>query len=369
MGSILQNTIFGRTKNDFKTFKFTIDTNLGEGTSFTIPTRGGLFSYSVKWGDGITTSGHTGNATHIYTNPGIYQIEIKGTFPRIFFNNTGDRLKIKSVDQWGEVGWATIQSAAFWGCENLTNVANDMTWINSLITGSAMFFNTKIAAFPEGVTFGSLVTANDMFNTTDFTALPSTVTFANLVDGSGMFRNSKITTFPNTVTFSALIYGGSMFHSSSLSSLPSSVTFASLTNADGMFWYGKITTFTTNITFADLTTGAQMFRSSLLTSLPNTVTFANIVNCKQMFWAAPITTLPNTITFSKLTNGENMFYQVTLNKARYSQLLIDLNTYNVSTGLRIDGGLSKYDASGRIARNALTSRSPAWQIIDGGFEA
>ena len=40
---------------------------------------------------------------------GIYQIAINGNFPRIYFNDTGDKQKIISVDQWGDMQWTNME--------------------------------------------------------------------------------------------------------------------------------------------------------------------------------------------------------------------------------------------------------------------
>ena len=61
----------------------------------TIPTHSGqTYNYMVDWEEGSTTN-HTGNASHTYATPGRYRIGITGTFPQIYFNNTGDKEKLK----------------------------------------------------------------------------------------------------------------------------------------------------------------------------------------------------------------------------------------------------------------------------------
>ena len=68
--------------------------------TITIPTFPGItYNYDVDWGDGSTVTGQTGNATHTYATAGDYVVQISGTFPRIYFNNSGDREKILEVNQ------------------------------------------------------------------------------------------------------------------------------------------------------------------------------------------------------------------------------------------------------------------------------
>ena len=88
-----------------------------DGESITIPTfTGETYDYTVDWGDGSAVeSGQTGNATHTYATAGKYDVSITGTFPRIYFNNTGDKTKILEVKQWGSQPWTSMASA-FYGC-------------------------------------------------------------------------------------------------------------------------------------------------------------------------------------------------------------------------------------------------------------
>ncbi|WP_405383141.1 BspA family leucine-rich repeat surface protein [Maribacter sp. LLG6340-A2] len=83
------------------------------------------FNYAVDWGDGSTESGFTGDATHTYAVPGTYTVSIIGDFPHIYFNGSGDKDKILSIEQWGDIRWISMVSA-FEGCSNLDVVALDV---------------------------------------------------------------------------------------------------------------------------------------------------------------------------------------------------------------------------------------------------
>ena len=71
--------------------------------------------------------------------------EIK-TFPQIYFNNTGDKDKILTIEQWGDIEWTSMQSA-FNGSSNLkiTNVNIDapnlsgVTQLNDMFNGATSF--------------------------------------------------------------------------------------------------------------------------------------------------------------------------------------------------------------------------------------
>src|SRR5690606_15285372 len=98
--------------------------NLSDSTSFTITINSAyLYNYEVDWNnDGeYDESGITGSVTHEYEKAGIYTIRIRGIFPAIKIS-WGDRLKILSIDQWGDIAWESFRSA-FTGTENLTLTA------------------------------------------------------------------------------------------------------------------------------------------------------------------------------------------------------------------------------------------------------
>ena len=90
----------------------------------TIPTTGAGYNYDVDWGDTNSNTGVTGSITHTYASAGTYTVSISGAFPRIYFANGGDKLKILSVEQWGDIAWSSMDYA-FWGCSNLVVNATD----------------------------------------------------------------------------------------------------------------------------------------------------------------------------------------------------------------------------------------------------
>lgn len=205
---------FGSSKKQALTF--TINTNLGTGASMTIPTRAGFKNYTVNWGDGSSTSGETGNATHTYSSHGTYQIKIRGTFIGFIFNNGGDRLKIVSIDNWGDVGYSTDQSNAFYGCSNLTTLSDSSQEkiFNSLTNGLGMFrFCTAITSLPSGITLSNLTNGSYMFQAcTALTSLPTGLTLSSLTNGDTMFRDcTALTSLPTGVLLGSLLIGTDMF--------------------------------------------------------------------------------------------------------------------------------------------------------------
>ena len=110
-------------------------------TSITIPTTGTGYSYDVDWdNDGrMDEFGITGSKTHDFGTAGTKTIRIQGSFPRIYFNNSGDKSKILSVEQWGANAW-TSMAFAFKGTNNLIINAADIPNLSNVTDMQAMFF-------------------------------------------------------------------------------------------------------------------------------------------------------------------------------------------------------------------------------------
>lgn len=125
MGSLIQNTIFGRRKN--KVFVSTWKTdNLSTGSSannqIKLPLESyGSYAFTVYWGDGTSnfiSSWNQTETTHTYSTIGTYQITILGKCKGWMFNNAGDRLKFLSVETWGILNLGNSGNY-FYGCSNL----------------------------------------------------------------------------------------------------------------------------------------------------------------------------------------------------------------------------------------------------------
>jgi len=109
-------------------------------TSITIPTTGSGYNYDVDWDNDGTfdQTGITGDVTHDFGTAGTYTIRIQGDFPRIYFNFSGDRQKILSIDQWGGIAWSSMENA-FYGASNLTYTATDAPDLSMVTSMSGMF--------------------------------------------------------------------------------------------------------------------------------------------------------------------------------------------------------------------------------------
>ena len=172
---------------------WTVATSAANET-FTIPCRDiGVFDATVEWGDGSAsaiTAYNDADLAHTYASAGDHQIRISGTFPNIYFNNAGDKLKVKSVENLGVMGWENTERA-FFGCSNMVSFVAGNTDTSSVTNMSNMFHTcsslTSIDA--SGFDTSSATNMSGMFwNCSSLTSLDaSSFDTSSVTNMAGMF--------------------------------------------------------------------------------------------------------------------------------------------------------------------------------------
>jgi hypothetical protein len=263
----------------------------------------------------------SGEETITLPSSGVFVLEVsaKATngFTGLRFNNSGDKRKLTKINQWGV--FSDTRDSLFRACVNLTQIADDNDWLNSITDGRNMFQVCGLTSLPNTLTLSSLVIGSQMFQRCPIPSLPSEMTLNNLDDGMAMFIQCDLTSLPSGMIFNDLRNGQNMFNANNLSELPIQMTLNSLEN------------------------GSQIFRNNDLTDLPVGIKFGN------------------------LRDGQLILSGSTINTTRYSQLLEDMEINNNNNNVGFDGGSSKYNTDGQTARNLLTG-SQNWNISDGGLE-
>ena len=153
------------TINDFILKVKTDNTGTSNDNQFTLPLRV-LESYDfiVDWGDSsIETITESSNVTHIYPSVGEYYIKIRGIFPAIYFNNTGDKLKLIDVVQWGDIEFNAFDSA-FYGCSNCEFTATDTINTQNVVNMSHSFEGCLLLNSPS-------INTMDTSNVTNMTSM------------------------------------------------------------------------------------------------------------------------------------------------------------------------------------------------------
>lgn len=238
---VLTRPAFALPADDFVTTWKTDNAGSSNSTSITIPTTGGGYNYDVDWNnDGnFDEFGITSDVTHDFGVSGTYTIRIQGAFPRIYFNNTGDRQKILDVNQWGTGAWSSM-GFAFYGATNLSVSASDAPNLSSspLIYGmfaEASSFNSSInhwdvstvtnmdSMFSEAANFNQPLDNWDVGNVTSM---------GNMFRGAAAF-NQSLDSWDMTSTLST----AAMFQNATSFNQPlSSWDTSSITNLSSMFY-------------------------------------------------------------------------------------------------------------------------------------
>lgn len=196
MGNI-HKYIFKRKGDTFLPFVATWDTantSTGSSASNQIKLPAPLVDVNciIDWGDGnsdVITDYLSNNLTHTYSTSGVYTIKIKGKYNGFRFNNIGDKLKITSILNFGDLGIGTF---AFSGCANLIlDNVTDILKTTNLISLQGLFSGcVKITTIPYIYDWDvSLIQSfNQTFTgCTNFNQNLSSWDMSSATDTSGMF--------------------------------------------------------------------------------------------------------------------------------------------------------------------------------------
>ncbi len=169
-----------------------------------IPSQTGTYDCTVDWGDGTTSNHTTGALTHTYASASVRQIKITGQYNGFRLSNTTDiKDRILSVDQWGNVGFASFERALF-GASNLVSIPNaPITGAENVTSFYLCFRATSITSIaPTLFANCPLVTDfNYCFGFTPLTLIPDTL-FANcprVTTFAYCFASASITSIPPTL--------------------------------------------------------------------------------------------------------------------------------------------------------------------------
>lgn len=311
--------------DEFVTIWKTDNTGASSSNQISIPTTDGGYSFNVDWGDGTVS---TTAVTHTYASAGTYTVKISGSFPRIFFNNSGDRRKILDVKQWGSNSWSNM-GYAFAGATNLNFSAVDApnlssaTNLGNMLAGSTSF--------------------NSNINHWDVSNIDS---FNGVFTGAAVF-NQPLSEWDmsSAWTIGGMFQGASVFNqplndwdTSNVTVMSSAFTAANKFNQPLNKWN------TSNVTamltmFTGTTAGAMDFNQSLAD------------------WD-----VSNVLYMTDFLRNSNK-----MSVENYDATLISWSQQPLKNNVTFSGGSNKYCQSESARQSMITSKK--WNITDGGKQA
>jgi hypothetical protein len=310
---------------------------------FTLPTTTGTYDYTVDWGDGtvedITVST---SQTHTYPEAGEYTIRISGTFPRILFNNVGDRRKLVETVNFGSVGWISMERA-FWGCSN-NNININATGVFTGVGSIQDAWRSNNLTFFPYLEFPNVTVIRNAWFDNDLTTFPS-IDFPLAINVFSTWRGNKLDYFP-LIDLSSAENLQDAWRDNSLTEFPA-IDLSSGTNFTRAWGGNSLTEFPA----IDLSSGTDFTRA-----WENNGVMASFA----------------TRNFYAMNNGTNCFLGTTLPTSDYSDILVTQRANNNNNNVTFHGGSSKYNVDGGVARAELTdlvaNGGQEWAITDGGAE-
>ncbi len=285
---LLQCLVYGQTP-----FITTWETTTAN-ESITIPTNSlETYNYNVNWGDGTITTNETGNATHNYAMPGIHTITISGTFPQIYFFNSGDKDKILTIEQWGDNPWISFLGA-FWGCTklNITNPAagnpnlTNVTSMSSAFRGATLFNGDVSGWNVSNITnMSSMFSANDVFNQDLSSWDVSKVTQMGFMFSNTKAFNGNISSWnvEQVLSFESMFNGAEVFNQDLENWNPKSATNMVRMFKEAEAFNGKLT----NWDVGNVASMEEMFQRAVVFNQDiSKWNVNNVTNMRSMFGAA-----------------------------------------------------------------------------------
>jgi hypothetical protein len=199
MANIKSHFFGGGINNTFKFVVKTDNTGTSNNDQFTIPTSTGTYLYDITTSDGYSATGLTGNHTITFpSGAGTHTIMISGAFPYIYFNDSGDKLKIIDLQNFGIYATlSTSQLLAFRGCNNLVISASDIGNFED-VTSFIGTWNecSSMTSFPLIDTSSGTNFTGTWFNCSSLTSFPLIDTSSSTIFASAWRGCSSLTSFP-----------------------------------------------------------------------------------------------------------------------------------------------------------------------------
>ncbi len=232
--------------------------------SITLPfTDDGSYSALVNWGDGnlsTITAYNDADRIHTYADAGTYSVRITGTVGGWSFNNTGDKGKIRTIEQWGSNVWANL-TGGFYGCSGLVSNTLDAIDLSGVTTLESMFQNATFSGEINSWDTSTITAAPNLFRSATFNSNIGSWDVSNITDMRTMFFNSTFNQDLSNWDVSSVDNMGSMFRGCPFDQDIGSWDVSNVTNMGNMFLSSTLST--TNYDSLLTGWGALTLRSSI----------------------------------------------------------------------------------------------------------
>jgi surface protein len=317
----------------------------------------GTYSGTIDWGDGGATSVNSyANRVHTYAVAGDYVITVTGVTTGFRFGNTGDRTKIRSIQNWGTLRLGN-SNGYFQGCSNLnlvtvlgtldltgtTNLSNMFSGCTSLqLVSSINSWNTASVTFMSGM-FNSCSNFNQplAFNTASVTSMAQMFYSCPVFNSSITFNTAAVTNMTN------------MFTVCSAFNQPLNFNTANVITFQGMFFgctaFNSLLTFTT--TGVGCSAQEMFYALNSFNTAPIFTSTANITNMNRMFSACSLFNKPLTFDTTSVTNMSYMF----AGSSAFNSTLTFTSTANVTNMANMFDGCTAFNQAVPFNTGAVTS--------------
>ena len=311
--------------------------------------------------DGVideVVSGSVVYINHTFPAPGVYTIRMRSTNMRWSFNNSGDKNKLMTIDQWGTATTWGSMSSAFYGASNLRIPATDAPKLGSNVSFANIFRQATSLNDPIGHWDTSSVTnMNFAFEgATNFNQPLNNWNTSNVTNMNNMFASAYSFNQPiNRWNTSNVTDMGHMFYIARDFNQP----LNTYTDGAGIHW-----------DVSNVTTMNNMFDAARSFNQPlSNWNTSKVSNMGSMF-RSNNATIQNAFdqdlgnwNVTNLSSATTMLVYSRLSVKNYDSLLISWASQGVKTGVVLDGGYSRYCA-GESARQTLMT-TYGWSINDG----
>tara|TARA_R110000868_G_scaffold111866_1_gene301713 strand:+ start:802 stop:2040 length:1239 start_codon:yes stop_codon:yes gene_type:complete len=294
------------------------------GETITLPYEAaGTYSGTIDWGDSTTSVNSYDNRTHTYATAGTKTISITGVTTGFRFNNTGSRLNIRTITNWGTL-----------------RLGNGGNYLNGC----------------SNLTLTTVVGTLDLTGTTNLNGMFWACSSLTTVNGINSWNTAAVTSI------------GQMFHSCTNFNQALSFNTGAVTNMSNMFQ--SCTAFNAALSFsstASVTNMYAMFYNCTNFNQPLTFNTVSVTNMGYMFGQCAFNQNIGSWNVANVTDFEGFMANKT--PATFSTTNLDA-IYNgwvtVQSSRTISFGTAKYSAAGVAGRNYLTT-TKLWTITDGGL--